>query len=384
MRCLRYALPLTSLRLPVAVFRGRSRFDGQPRIVVVAGAGDGVNYLIHRFFEDTPQRELVGKAPLWHLAGTLQRWRTTADLTIVRVDRLSARLFFGADYLAVPEWVGATLTVPEDLATLARGHHLKDDMRVIRRNGLTSDITHTEADFEVFYHTMYVPFIRNRYGDHAVVRSIEWLRRTFRRHGGLQWVRRGGRPIAGRILQRRGPVLKFVVLGKIGGEWAPVKSGATDALYFFGLHHARELGCKLIDLGSCRPSLSDGVLRHKRKWGARLVEQPYAHYDLLVHWNRFSKPVTDFLAHTPLIFRDHGGLSAVTVVDRCEPVTPAEAGKIHHAMWMPGLRRLYLVSASGWQARQERPPQTVLVDPTGVGDCDPQALQTPWNLENSQ
>ena len=151
-----------------------------------------MNYLIHCFFESEPQREAVSNVPVWNLTRTLQRWRTTVDLTIVCVDRLSARPFFGADYLAVPEWVGATLTVPEDLTALARrSRHLKDDLRVVRRNGLTSDITHAESDFEVFYHTMYVPFIRNRHGEHAVIRNIDWLRRTFC-HGGLQWIRRDG------------------------------------------------------------------------------------------------------------------------------------------------------------------------------------------------
>jgi len=379
MWCLRYTLPFTNLRIPVAIFRGRSRCDGQLGTVVTAGAGNGMNYLIHRFFESEPQREAVSNVPVWNLARTLQRLQATADLTIARVDRLSTRFLFDAGSLAIPEGVGATLTVPEDLAMLARrNHHLKDDLRVVRRNGLTSDITHAESDFEVFYHTMYVPFIRNRHGEHAVIRNIDWLRRTFG-HGGLQWIRRDGQPIAGQILQRRGPILKFVVLGKISEEWAPVKSGTTDALYFFGIQHAKELGCKLIDLGGCRPSLGDGVLRHKRKWGALLVEQPYAYYDFLVHWTRFSGPVVAFLAHTPLVFRDRSGLSAIAVVDRSEAVTRAEAAKVHHAMWMPGLRRLYLVATAGWQAGQESPPQTVLLNLADVEDCDPQKLQTLGN-----
>jgi len=151
-----------------------------------------MNYLIHCFFESEPQREAVSNVPVWNLARILQRLQATADLTIARVDRLSTRFLFDAGSLAIPEGVGATLTVPEDLAMLARrNHHLKDDLRVVRRNGLTSDITHAESDFEVFYHTMYVPFIRNRHGEHAVIRNIDWLRRTFC-HGGLQWIRRDG------------------------------------------------------------------------------------------------------------------------------------------------------------------------------------------------
>lgn len=158
-----------------------------------------------------------------------------------------------------------------------------------------------------------------------------------------------------------------------------MEAHASAALYFAFVNHAKALGCQRVDFGSCRPSLSDGVLRYKRKWRAHLVEQPYAHYDLLVHWTRFGGPVVAFLAHTPLVFRDRSGLSAIAVVDRSEPVTRAEAAKAHHAMWMPGLRRLYLVATAGWQARQESPPQTVLLNLADVEDCDPQKLQTLGN-----
>ena len=102
-----------------------------------------------------------------------------------------------------------------------------------------------------------------------------------------------------------------------------------------------------------------------------------------MHWTRFSGPVVAFLAHTPLVFRDRSGLSAIAVVDRSEAVTRAEAAKVHHAMWMPGLRRLYLVATAGWQAGQESPPQTALLNLADVEDCDPQKLQTLWHLENS-
>jgi hypothetical protein len=77
-RCLQYVLPLQNLRVPVAILRGRSRCDGCPGTVVVAGAAQGINYLIHRFFEGELRRELVGEVPLWNLARTLQRLRTAA------------------------------------------------------------------------------------------------------------------------------------------------------------------------------------------------------------------------------------------------------------------------------------------------------------------
>jgi hypothetical protein len=225
---------------------------------------------------------------------------------------------------------------------------------------------------------MYVPFIRSRYGEHAVIRNIDWLRRIFHR-GGLLWVRQNGQPIAGLLFQRRQQLLRSIVLGTLHGEWAPMEAHAFAALYFALVNHAKALDCQRVDFGSCRPSLNDGVLRYKRKWDVSLVEQRKSYCDLLVHWNRFSGPVAAFLVHTPLVFRDRNGLSAVAVVDRREPAKRAEAAKIHHAMWMPGLHRLYLVATAGWRAGQESPPQTVLLNLADVEDCDPQKLQILWN-----
>jgi len=373
--CFPFVLPFTGFRIPIAMLRGPTRPDGHPGTLIVAGAEHGVGYMIRRFFKGEPERELVGRVPQWVLARTLKRLRTSADLTIARVDRLSARLLFNADYLAVPEWVGLSIVVPEDPAKLVQSSHsLKEDFRIVRRNELTPDITQAEADFEMFYHTMYVPFIRKRHGEQAVVRNIYWMRRIFDQ-GGLLWVRRSGQPIAGMIFQRRNQVLELAGLGTVNGEWAPVKAGAATALYFFSIKHAKELGCEIVDFGGCRPSLNDGLLRYKRKWGTQLIERCHTYYDLLVHWNHLNGPVTSFLSHTPLIFRDHGGLSAMNAIGHEEGATPTDAWKVYHSRWIPGLRRLYLVAASGWQPGRDRPPQTTLITLKDAGHDDPRALR---------
>ncbi|MBI4532216.1 MAG: GNAT family N-acetyltransferase [Candidatus Latescibacteria bacterium] len=225
----------------------------------------------------------------------------------------------------------------------------------------------------MFYNTMYVPFIRRRHGKRAAVRNVYWLRRCFHQ-GGILWVLHGGRRIAGVFFQQWGQTLHLLALGTANGEWAPVKAGAIAALYYYSVEHARDLGCKTVDFGGSRPALTDGVLCYKRKWGMRLVEKRGSSYDFLVHWAYMDKPVTAFLAHTPLIFRDRGGLSAVAAIDGEGPVVLTEAWTIHHTMWIPGLRRLSLVAASGWESDNDAPPQTRLIDLTTVGDCDPRML----------
>lgn len=55
-----------------------------------------------------------------------------------------------------------------------------------------------------------------------------------------------------------------------------------------------------IDLGGSWPALEDGLLRFKRKWGARLVEYEHSDYDLQVHWETVSPAVAAFFAQTNL------------------------------------------------------------------------------------
>lgn len=115
-----YLLPLTAQRIPVVSLRGTARPVGRPATMLVAGAEHWVSYLASRFFGDAPKREIVGQAPVWALSRVLRRLRPSADLTLAHVDRLSAQLYFDDDYLTVPDWIGAWLPMPVDLARLAR------------------------------------------------------------------------------------------------------------------------------------------------------------------------------------------------------------------------------------------------------------------------
>lgn len=372
--CLPYVLPFYGLRVPIAILRGSTCLNGQPGTVIVAGAEPWVDYLPRRFFKDPPRREVIGHVPVWALARTLKRLRTSADLTIARIDRLSARLLFDADYLTIPEWVGSWLTVPDDLLKRVRARrNLKEDLRKIRCKGFSAEVSHAEADFDMFYYTMYVPFVRNRHRESAIVRSVHQLRRWFRQ-GGLLWVRQGDQRVAGGLVQERDRVLHLRALGTANGEWAPVKAGALAALYYYGIEYARNQGCKRVDFGGSRPSLSDGVLSFKRKWGAQLAEKHDVRYDFLLHWKRLDEKTAIFLSQTPLIFRHQGGLSAVAVMDRRAQATEADALMAYRSMWMAGLHRLYLIATRGWQPAINSPPQTALIDLIDARDCDPYRL----------
>ena len=253
--------------------------------MLAAGTEPWVSYLAARFFAGTPQREALDCVSIWRLPRLLRTLRPAANLTAVRVDRLSARLLFDDDYLMVPEWVGTRLLMPVDLALLAK-----------RSNSVVDG-------------------------------NVEWL-----------------------------------------------KKGAVAALYFHLIDYARLHGCTQIDLRGSAPSLADGLLRSKRKWGAALYERRDVFWSTLVHWNRLDGAVVQFLSHTPLIFHHGDALSAVATVERQMPWTTADLQQAHDQLWIAGLRRLCLVTGAELPATLPRPQGTWPIALKTLSDAGPRVL----------
>ena len=333
-----FALACLGLRrIPVVLLRGPTHTSNRQGTLLVAGHDPWVSYLPSRFFVGEPHRERVGNVLPWELPALLNRLRASADLTIVRADRLSAQKFFGKDYLVVPEWVGMRLAVPDDLDSLVRcNRSIREDMRLARRHKLQPLVTEREERFQEFYDSMYVPFSRARHGTMAFVKSRNDLRRRLQK-GGILWVIRDNRPLAGILFERKDDTLDLQAIGLATGELPLNKRGIMAALYYYSIAHARQLKCAEVDFRGSQPSVHDGLLRYKRKWGNILYDKTDTHYDLLVSWNVVNGVVKDFLSHTGLIFRDEGRLSAIH----------ADDSQSRQSLWIAGLHRLYLLTESG-------------------------------------
>jgi len=349
-RATRQALFLLSwsgaLKVPAVLLRGETQGTGREGSLLIVGEEPWAQYLPRRFFAGEPTRQALGRIGMRALPDFLNQFRQSVDLTIARVDRLSGRRIFTKEYLAVPEWVGTRLVVPDDLDRHVRsGGSIRRDMTLVRRHGYQPVLSDGREDLDTFYDSFYMPFSHGRHGELTVVRAAQDLRRRVRR-GGILWLQRDGRRVAGILFEVREHTVDLLALGTLAEDPELVKEGAIAALYYFVINMAQARGCRVVDFRGSRPTLSDGLLRYKSKWGACLYEKTDSYHDLFVRWNRASDIVKEFLSRTPLIIRDEGGLSAL-VGD--EPSHP-------QMLWVEGLRRWYRLTDAGPLVMP--PPQT--------------------------
>jgi hypothetical protein len=355
----RALLPCKSLLLRLTEHRGPVHPDGCTGTVLVAGRGSARDPVSARFFSAPPERRVIGTVPLWRLPATLSRLGATADVVVAALDAWSARTVLGATYVHVPQAVTQRLVVPDPPVSLdAFGRRVRRWLRKVLAGDVAMEVSRTTASagafdqFDEFYHLVYLPFARRRYGDAAIIHSFYQLRRAFRHGGTIVWAARAGRRLAGCFVLPQDDVLRALLLGTAGGDLDLEQAGMLYALYFFVIRYASQECYREVDLGQSVPLLSSGVLHHKALWGARLVDDAAPRPCYSVWWNRVDGPAGALLGRHPLIFRHRGAFAAVTSLERDAAPSDAALSDLARAVVVPGLRQLFVILRDEHAARR--------------------------------
>jgi Acetyltransferase (GNAT) domain len=372
----RHVMPVLRHRVPVSRLSGPTAGGGPRATLVTTGSAMTLDLLVRRFFDGRPEVEPLGAVSLPRLPGVLERLAPTADLILACVPRAFAG-WFGERYLRVPALAGARLpvgaTVEAILVQAART--VRYDVRRALAKGYGWAFSRGQADFERFYDEFYRPSVRARFGPLAVVREREVLRRHFRHGGGLIWLHRDGRAVAGELVRGQGRRLRSLVAG-VHPSWQDRSDPSPQfALNLATCDVAVRRGFSEVDFGGSVPSLRDGVLRSKRAWGAVVGPWEESHRDILVRWPAKSdQTVRQFLDATPLLFEGPSGLCAVAAVEPGRPTdvdAAADAGARLWRQYAPrGLRRLCLLGAADGPSRhapdgRPAPDGPILLCPAG-------------------
>ena len=181
--------------------------EGPGGRMLLAGEERWTRYFLQRFHGTAWSRQELGRFRSWQLPAALRRHRDQVDLTVVRLDPLSIRMLGMRGFLQVPEWVRMVAPVPAPDAPVTI-RSVRDDLRAIRKNGLSWRVSHDSEDLRVHLERDYYPYTRRRYGNDAFVQPPSVMWRAFRK-GGLMVVEDNARPIAAMVFERRSTILQM-------------------------------------------------------------------------------------------------------------------------------------------------------------------------------
>ena len=288
--------------------------DGSRCSILVVDDGAPIKLLLARLLAGETQTIAVGKVSILGVPALLRREVPNHDLVLARVPQVLANTCFRTGFLRLPWIVDMRVRTAEVAKRRQHGSSKTVGCAYARwrQQGYVALQRREPADLNLFYETMYQPFVSARYGDAAATLSRSTLRQALQR-GTIVWVEQDGRPIAAQLLERCGSTLHTIAVGTSLEPAAARATGVLTALKVAASDLAIEAGFEWIDFGGCMPWLADGVLQNKRQWGAELVHRRGLHRGVLAAWPRWTPAAAAFLALAPICRHGETTFSVTTI-----------------------------------------------------------------------
>jgi len=124
------------------------------------------------------------------------------------------------------------------------------------------EISREKSSFEIFYHSMYLPYVKSRYNETAIIMSPGEFK-ALSKTSSVLLIKNEDDFIAGVLMERDRAGFYIKILGIKDGNWEYVQSGAIGAIYYFSILEARKRGDSKLRIGATKPFLNDGLTRFK-------------------------------------------------------------------------------------------------------------------------
>lgn len=336
-------------RIDSILLTGLERESQLPLKVLYVGTGENLAYLKQQIFQEPSERiQARDRHPL-RFQSLVKPHSGTIDLLLLDLPWPISHLPAFRNMLTLPPWIRTVIPLGNrwDSIVSAWGSTVKGvELRRIRKHKMTYRLSDSEEAFRHFFHHHYKPFVEKRFGEAAHLDSEELVVSTHW-FGELIEVLRDDTVIASSVLIQDGSSLGFHWIGAPVDLDAKFTEGAMGGLYYYITRLAYERGCDEIDCFTNRPKLDDGVLKYKRRWGARLTD--FESLNGLIHLKpeRDTPAIQSFLQHNPMITTTPTGFVGRCVVGD-ERLDEERLKSCYQTWWAEGLERLRIDCLKGY------------------------------------
>ena len=333
----------------LSVVEGRLKGTDVPFRCLFVSTSDFTESLKKRLYEEPPA--VVASSRIWlrQARKRIEERLGSVDLCVAVLPKGLQPAFEGFYDFRTTEVVRQVIDTSGTWDEI-RGRFSNNKRRIANkfadRYGLAYRISNDLADFDLFYHRMFVPHIRKRFGDLADIESYEDMKAHFHR-GHLVFITKGDTSVAGALSLVENGAIVFRRTGVLDGDESHVEGGAQTALYYFQLKYASDNHLKAVDTMLSDPFLNDGVYQHKREWGARVLPDAEATRWVYFVQARPSEKMARAFERIPLVYYSENGLGGLIGVPEAADASDPAVGKTVYRYKSDGIQDFTVMTPTG-------------------------------------
>lgn len=321
------------------IIEGQELTSQQPFKLFFSGQRENKNYIAQLIFGDSYTETESSRTWKHKLLRHARARNTGYDVAVIQTDRIPPPAALGPNGFAVPCWVGGEKNLHEAAEFARHSDHIKSDVRRIRKNHLGYRVTRDPAEFDRFYHTMYLPYIKQVYDECALLMSYEEMQAAIDQCE-LFLITQDDQDIAGGILvYDASDRVRGWSLGVKDGDFRWVKAGALAAFEHLQTGYLHDKGYHRLHRGASRPFLNDGALSFKKNRGMAITGRKPRWFIIIPLLN--SASTRSFLLNNPFIYEEEEILKGAVFMN--SELTPEDSvSRLFRDKYVAGLDGLSL------------------------------------------
>ena len=308
----RFLFVLSHVSLKGYIVNGKEKHSGKGLRILFISTKAPSSHILNVIFKQKPEIKKKFKVSLLNNKKKINQIKSEIDAVLIKCDRFYAGFFEKQGFTIIPEWVRMTLDISEPfdsfITNLSRS--AKEDIRKIKKLGYTYEISQDINKLNFFYNKMYVPYVSWRFPETDIRTNFYTMKYLFEQGNKLLFVKHKDEYIFGGLFLKNKDKVTATYAGITEGKFDHVKRGVIAASYYYLIQHSKESGANLVDLGSCRPFVNDGLFSYKRKWGAKIGKSGNECSEIY-SFKQYSdnKGIKSFLTNNPFIYIEKNQLN---------------------------------------------------------------------------
>jgi len=326
------------LQADVFYLKGRLRKSGSGLASIFIGEESAAYYFAYLIYEQKSVKK-IGKIFLRQIP-LLKVVAWDVDLIFLQTEREFLKQLQNKGFTVMPK-INFIMDLTPQLNDIFErlNRRRKRDIKTVLQQGYSFEIATTDEKLDLFYHKMYLPFIKGRYREAATCDPITMLRRLYHK-GGILFVKKENVYVAGILFYHNNRTVYCHCIGIYEGNPLYVQNAAGVAALYFLIGWAKERGFAELDYGPNRPFLKEGIFTYKKEWGMFAREQKnQSIYALKVC--KCNNGVFDFLRANPFIFVEDCMKGAI-FEDR--ELTEQDLTSVYLTHFVPEMKNIIVVS----------------------------------------